>query len=164
MDENQYAIDISMVPRGGNRRRKSMEPRALTALDGNNLNSIPQSKAVQLQTPPDTDICDTEQPLEHTYNDYEPLQTPVRQLGGYADLDFDMSPTTPYFLKPEQLVQRTCPPKQAKQPIVFPLHSKLAVEKEESVRQRLMLARRKTMQFAPKIGSPLIRATSSNFE
>src|SRR5512140_191237 len=34
LDEAPYYIDISMVPRGGARRRKSMEPRAIANLNG----------------------------------------------------------------------------------------------------------------------------------
>lgn len=34
LDESAYAVDISILPRGGSRRRKSMEPRALLNING----------------------------------------------------------------------------------------------------------------------------------
>ena len=34
LDEAQYMVDTSLLPRGGSRRRKSMEPRALVNLNG----------------------------------------------------------------------------------------------------------------------------------
>ncbi|KAF7505636.1 hypothetical protein GJ744_000571 [Endocarpon pusillum] len=34
LDESAYAVDISILPRGGSRRRKSMEPRALLNMNG----------------------------------------------------------------------------------------------------------------------------------
>jgi hypothetical protein len=34
LDEAPYAVDISLLPRGGSRRRKSMEPRALLNMNG----------------------------------------------------------------------------------------------------------------------------------
>jgi len=71
---------------------------------------------------------------------------------------------TPYFLRKEELVQRTCPPKQ----------NSIALEIEGAIdgldimnagstgsggvlMQRLLLARRKSLQWAPKVGSPLAR-------
>ena len=68
------------------------------------------------------------------------------------------SPTTPYYLsKGAELVQQTCPPKQTRQ-LLFPLTGKIEDQPDESVRQRLLLARRKSLQWAPKVGSPLGRA------
>ncbi|KAL1959677.1 hypothetical protein VTO42DRAFT_1263 [Malbranchea cinnamomea] len=34
LDEADYAVDLSMIPRGGQKRRKSMEPRALSNVNG----------------------------------------------------------------------------------------------------------------------------------
>jgi hypothetical protein len=39
LDESAYAVDTSILPRGGSRRRKSMEPRALLNMNGNLSNS-----------------------------------------------------------------------------------------------------------------------------
>ena len=70
------------------------------------------------------------------------------------------SPTTPYYLsKGAELLQQTCPPKQNMQPL-FPLSGRIEDQPDETVRQRLILARRKSLQWAPKVGSPLGRAVS----
>ena len=68
------------------------------------------------------------------------------------------SPTTPYYLsKGAELVQQTCPPKQTMQSL-FPLSGRIEDQPDEVVRQRLIMARRKSLQWAPKVGSPLGRA------
>ena len=65
------------------------------------------------------------------------------------------SPTTPYYMSQgAKLIQQTCPPKQTGQAL-FPVSGEIEEQPDESVRQRLMLARRKSLQFAPKVGSPL---------
>lgn len=77
------------------------------------------------------------------------------------DFDGDMSilsPTTPYYLsKGAQLVQQTCPPKQTGQ-LLFPLSGRIEDCPDEVVRRRLAVARRKSLQWAPKVQSPLGRA------
>ena len=68
------------------------------------------------------------------------------------------SPTTPYYLsKGAELVQQTCPPRQTMHSL-FPMSGRIEDQPDESVRQRLILARRKSLQWAPKVGSPLGRA------
>jgi len=85
------------------------------------------------------------------------------------------SPATPYFLHPQQLVQQTCPPKQTQMSFFTDAAAAHAnangsgddgsgggqrVEQKqigEGVRQRLLLARRKSLQFVPRVGSPLAR-------
>ena len=70
------------------------------------------------------------------------------------------SPTTPYYLsKGAQLMQQTCPAKQTGQSL-FPISGRIEDQPDESVRQRLIMARRKSLQWAPKVGSPLGRAVS----
>jgi hypothetical protein len=68
---------------------------------------------------------------------------------------------TPYFLHKEQLVQQTAPVKryfeeedeeQGDRGVGW-----LSEKKDESVMMRLMAARRKSLQWAPKVGSPLAR-------
>lgn len=46
MDERaeEYAVDVSEIPRGGKRRRKSMEPETLKKLDGNVVAATPKRK------------------------------------------------------------------------------------------------------------------------
>ena len=56
------------------------------------------------------------------------------------------------------LMSRTCPPKHAG-PRFFGLgEGVLSREKDERVLMRLMAARRKSLQFAPKVASPLSKA------
>ena len=69
------------------------------------------------------------------------------------------SPATPYFLHPQQLVQHTCPPKQSQQ-LFFPVSGRIQDEPSESLRQRLTMARRKSLQWAPRTSSPLARTHS----
>ncbi len=55
----------------------------------------------------------------------------------------------------EELLQRTCPPVNASSVHQALGEGILAREKDESVLQRLMAARRRSLQYAPKVGSPL---------
>lgn len=73
----------------------------------------------------------------------------------------DDTPTgqTPYFLHKEQLLQQTAPLANGR---FFEDEGRmgggfLSEKKDESVMMRLMAARRKSLQFAPKVGSPLAR-------
>lgn len=74
----------------------------------------------------------------------------------------NVTPETPsvdeetVFLTGEELIMRTCPPKPAGG-IAMIGDGLLAREKDEGVLQRLMAARRKSLQFAPKVGSPLAK-------
>lgn len=65
---------------------------------------------------------------------------------------------TPYFLHDEQLVQQTAPVRKF---VDGPQMGAglLAEQKDESVMMRLMAARRKSLQWAPKVGSPLARGS-----
>lgn len=55
LDETPYYIDTSLIPRGGHRRRKSMEPKALANLNGTLVpNSAARSAARESQTAPFT--------------------------------------------------------------------------------------------------------------
>ena len=74
--------------------------------------------------------------------------------------DSPLSPNTPYYLsKGAQLVQQTCPPKQ-RQELLFPISGNIDDQPDEVVRQRLLVARRKSLQWVPKVSSPLGRAVS----
>lgn len=61
------------------------------------------------------------------------------------------SPGTPYYLHPSELVQKTCPPKQSQAPMFEMLGT------PTPFKQRLMAAKRRSAEFAPKVGSPLKR-------
>ena len=88
------------------------------------------------------------------------LATPTFQDMTCAFEDSPLSPTTPYYLcKGAQLVQQTCPPKQT-QELLFPVSGRIDDQPDEGVRQRLLVARRKSLQWVPKVSSPLGRAVS----
>lgn len=85
--------------------------------------------------------------------------TPTPNVTNFDDDDGNNwgSPTTPYYLsKGAQLIQQTCPPKQTGE-LLFPASGRIEDQPDEVVRQRLILARRKSLQWAPKVGSPLGR-------
>ena len=86
--------------------------------------------------------------------------TPTIQERSEACGESPLSPTTPYYLsKGAKLVQQTCPPKQT-QELLFPVTGRIDDHPDEGVRQRLLMARRKSLQWVPKISSPLGRAVS----
>lgn len=65
------------------------------------------------------------------------------------------SPTTPYFLHdPAKIQQQTCPPKQDGRSF-FPVTGRIEDESDEPLKKKLLWARRRTLQFAPQVGSPL---------
>lgn len=72
--------------------------------------------------------------------------------------DFDaigMSPATPYFLSNgAKLIQQTCPSKQTRQGLFDSLPS---LDSDASFRAKLEAARRKSLFYQPKVGSPLGR-------
>lgn len=98
----------------------------------------------------------------------EALSSMYTDTGLYGNGDETPGGQTPYFLHKEQLVQKTAP---AGRRYVDRETGEgegggkemgmgwgvLADQKDESVMARLMAARRKSLQFAPKIGSPLAR-------
>lgn len=65
---------------------------------------------------------------------------------------------TPYFFKKEQLIQKTCPPKQSAGSIDdVDMSNSIECNSSGVLMQRLLLARRKSLQWAPKVGSPLAK-------
>ena len=86
--------------------------------------------------------------------------TPAMEGSENASGESPVSPTTPYYLrKGAQLVQQTCPPKQT-QELLFPVSGRIEDQPDEKMRQRLLTARRKSLQWVPKVSSPLGRAVS----
>ncbi|MCJ1287442.1 hypothetical protein MMC26_006793 [Xylographa opegraphella] len=166
LDELDYAVDTSIVPRGGQRRRKSMEPKMLANINGSVMPSeIPARVSFDLS--PTKEFLNLSSPVSRRDSiaacSSEP-QTPKMAENIYEGYDDGASswdsPATPYYLnKGAELVQQTCPPKRTLQPL-FPLSGRIEDQPDESVRQRLLLARRKSLQWAPKVGSPLGRAVS----
>ncbi|KAG6041809.1 hypothetical protein E4U41_001553 [Claviceps citrina] len=175
LDEAPYRLDTSVIPRGGARRRKSMEPKAIANMNGTIVPSINK----------------TPEPLGTLKNRREStlwMHTPLKQGGGddddEEDLDWSCALLTPVPKTPapeavakyvselpvtpmsgedsdlnsptkQSLLMRTCPPKDGRYHDLE--HGILSQDKDEQVVMRLMAARRKSLQFAPKIGSPLAR-------
>lgn len=180
LDESNYAVDTTLIPRGGHNRRKSMEPRALSNFNGNIFPAGTPYQNPSISSPTKEFLTfDTPASRRDTFIINRPSdpQTPIQAIVpgnratdshddlGDAEAD-DLthcwdSPTTPYYLsRGAQLVQQTCPPKQQTQQRFFPLSGRIEDQPDAVLRQRLMAARRKSLQFVPKVGSPLGRAVS----
>ncbi|KAK7748354.1 hypothetical protein SLS62_008722 [Diatrype stigma] len=106
---------------------------------------------------------------QHNWGDGDSMLTPVPKTPApeaIAQYAMDLPPETPapaemdYEEDPlvdgDQLLARTCPPKQARYADLG--EGLLNRDKDQSVLMRLMAARRKSLQFAPKIASPLSKA------
>ncbi len=165
LDEVPYAVDTSMVPRGGHRRRKSMEPRMLANVNGNLIPAETPARATAAEMSPTKEFLTFSSPVSRRESLMIEPQAPTTPLANtVAAEDGDESswgsPTTPYYLsKGAQLVQQTCPPKQTQQ-LLFPLSGRIEEQQDEKVRQRLLMARRKSLQWASKVQSPLGRTVS----
>ncbi|KAI4226666.1 MAG: hypothetical protein L6R36_002979 [Xanthoria steineri] len=169
LDEVDYAVDTSIIPRGGSRRRKSMEPRALANLNGSLVPAETPSKAPAAEISPTKEFMTFDTPMSRRETFEIPQQIPSTPVAdgamttdGAADEDFNspLSPTTPYYLsKGAKLVQQTCPPKQS-QELFFPLSGRIEDQPDAVLRQRLLVARRKSLQWASKVQSPLGRTVS----
>ncbi len=217
MEESPYYIDTALVPRGGARRRKSMEPQALANLNGL-LVSTPakqtgtsSSFARECRSAPSTPMNRRDSTLwvrtpedEKTSRGYDEdgaegradgeedvdadgdpdwgmtaLLTPVPKTPApeaIAQYAANIIPSTPYgsdagggYYDDEDtvssmqfgqgdLVMRTCPPKPRAASYAELGTGILSREKDEGVLMRLMAARRKSLQFAPKVASPLSKA------
>lgn len=188
------------MPRGGGRRRKSMEPRALANMNGTLVSSLTPNRTASgsLISPtkeflniPDTPLTgkkgrresvqwvrspasSTSSPNDQDKDEDEdditflsPLpKTPAPEtISAYAEdgLYGDETPggQTPYFLHREQLLQQTAPVRKFVDSEQLGGKSGaldfLTQKRDESVMMRLMAARRKSLQWAPKVGSPLAR-------
>ncbi|KAL7620715.1 hypothetical protein AAE478_009712 [Parahypoxylon ruwenzoriense] len=185
VDEAPYYIDTSLVPRGGRNRRKSMEPKALTNLNGTlvtpmkntggparDCQTIPNNHVSRrdstawMRTPSDHDEGE-DAAGEHDWDKEISMLTPVPKTPApeaVAKFAMDVTPDTRMgeddddesSLEREQLLMRTCPPKKS-------AYTDLGQgvpqqEKNQGILMRLMAARRKSLQFAPKIASPLSKA------
>ncbi|KND91294.1 hypothetical protein TOPH_04152 [Tolypocladium ophioglossoides CBS 100239] len=174
LDEAPYYIDTAHVPRGGARRRKSMEPKALANLNGTIVSSSAKGSrtpntpmkrrdsTMWMHTPSDQDEEEGDEELEWSCVLLTPVpKTPAPDaIARYAaelpetpsGADYDDTDSSP---TKQALMMRTCPPKA--NPYCDMGAGILSREKDEQVLRRLMAARRKSLQFAPKIGSPLSR-------
>ena len=188
------------MPRGGARRRKSMEPRAVAAMNGMLVPS-PRRSSRGSQAAPSAPTTHSRRAStlwvrspDKSLDDY-----PDHEDGVGSDDDDDNKnqlpewsalPPVPKTPAPEaiarfaanvspgsmspssvdsedpltrdddeadrrEMLLRTCPPKRTA--FVELGEGILSKEKDERVLMRLMAARRKSLQFAPKVGSPLAR-------
>ncbi|KAJ5694638.1 hypothetical protein N7536_005050 [Penicillium majusculum] len=178
LDETPYAVDSSIIPRGGAKRRKSMEPRALSNVNGT-LVRISESPAPSAGgrrsgvnpgavegfrkiTPPTHQSMPSTPPQQSSADSY---QFPATPGYNFANLDaIGMSPATPGFLgNRSKLVQQSCPPKQSNRGL-FPSAKPASItldegQDEESRRQRrfrMEAARRKSLVYKPAVASPLV--------
>ena len=184
LEEADYATDTSLIPRGGHRRRKSMEPTMLSNINGNLVHAktpvkpssdlSPTKEFLNLSSPSSVqDSPPSRQGSPSSRQNSPPSrrdsfgfpsnhpETPRVREQFYQDGDSSWgSPGTPYYLsRGAELVQQTCPPRQTFSSL-FPISGRIEDQPDENVRQRLLLARRKSLQWAPKVGSPLGRAVS----
>ena len=179
LDETPYTVDCSIIPRGGAKRRKSMEPRALSNVNGTlvrttepstpsasgrrygaNLGAVETFRKI---TPP-TPVQVPSTPEQSSNDRYRVPQTPGYN---FANLDaIGMSPATPYLMSSRaQLVQQSCPPKQSHQGLFSankPSSRRGLFDADDDdergkQRARMEAARRKTNLFKPSAGSPLGR-------
>ncbi|KAI2769032.1 hypothetical protein F4815DRAFT_489787 [Daldinia loculata] len=183
VDEAPYYIDTSLVPRGGRNRRKSMEPKALANLNGTlvtpmksitrqpqECQTVPNNhvsrrdSTVWMRTPSDHDE-DEDAPGDHDWDSELGMLTPVPKTPApetVARFAMDISPDSPEaendedLEEREQLLMRTCPPKKSMYAGLG--EGFIKKEKDQGILMRLMAARRKSLQFAPKIASPLSKA------
>lgn len=177
LDEAHYAVDSSIIPRGGAKRRKSMEPRALSNVNGTLIKTDPSASSSSSAanrrrsgiTPPiSQDSPQTPETTTRRYdvnrNDQAYCQTPKTPGYRFNMEDYvGMSPATPFYLSRAKLVQQSCPPKQTRQGL-FPTlasSSKRGEEDEEvensrKLRLKLEAARRKSLAYKPRKGSPLV--------
>ncbi|KAK6818815.1 hypothetical protein PG987_016268 [Apiospora arundinis] len=185
VDEAPYYIDTSLVPRGGQRRRKSMEPKALANQNGTLVTPMKQTAAPRdcqtvpnnhvsrrdstawMRTPSDRDEDEEMDAVGEDDWDAIGMLTPVPKTPApetIARYAMDVTPETPAAQSyaeddsPEKkdMLMRTAPPKPSLYAELG--HGLLGREKDQGVMMRLMAARRKSLQFAPKIASPLSKA------
>lgn len=180
-----------MVPRGGHRRRKSMEPRALAKLNASLAPSTPgpTRPARKTMSPVKSTLFVLETPFTskaHRRDSVQWVRSPASSAGDQSTEDETLvlspvpatpapeaisaygedgiygeetpSAQTPYFLHKEQLVQKTAPPGKRYFDGEGGNGGFLTEKKDESVMMRLMAARRKSLQWAPRVGSPLARS------
>jgi hypothetical protein len=202
VDEKAYEVDTSAVPRGGGRRRKSMEPRMLSldamvntpvksqtqeqpattktarksfgrresaqwvrsprsSLGSSNTSDISNPEEEYKTPKADQRRIDLDGDIEMVDWDMAELSplpvTPApEQIHEFAEHVLDGVEETPFVPQEQKLVTMTVPTKRVEE---RPEALKVPVEGQssEAFMARLMAARRKSLQWAPKVGSPLAR-------
>lgn len=211
MDEAHYYVDNTIIPRGGAKRRKSMQPRALANVNGSLTSSTSSSSSLsssighnsstssnrRSQLPTDwedtvedfrrispsssTNDINGSVPKTPTSLKMQPNNSETTENNNENDdseynfnFNFDfsaMSPATPGFLSQNtRLVQQTCPPKQTNQGLFssilsstgrnndnrsIPDNDLYSLSSGANLRAKLEAARRKSLAFKPRFGSPL---------
>lgn len=169
LDETPYYIEAEPVSRGGGRRRQTIGASTLAGMNG----MLAPSPSRDARTAPNTPmnrrdstvwIKTPSDQLEENEEDWQTL-TPVPMtpapdaLARYAA---NVTPETPTVAlgdleSPTMILgMQTCPPKANGYSDLG--QGLLERKKDEGVMMRLMAARRKSLQFAPKVGSPLSKA------
>ncbi|OGM43495.1 hypothetical protein ABOM_008063 [Aspergillus bombycis] len=168
LDEAHYAVDSSIIPRGGAKRRKSMEPRALSNVNGTLVKvdagsrrsgvgaaDFTRTTTSSARDAPSTPKRSKRSEAGHPGIDPRYFQTPKTPAFTFNMDSVGMSPATPFFLSQRsKLVQQTCPPKQLRQGLFS--NPGPSEEHSQKLRVKLEAARRKSLAFKPKIGSPLV--------
>ncbi|KAH7027694.1 uncharacterized protein B0I36DRAFT_364865 [Microdochium trichocladiopsis] len=184
VDESTHYIDTSLIPRGGRNRRKSMEPKALANVNGALVTPMKNNAAAprECMTAPSNQMnrresslwmrspsdMDEDEDAPGEADDWRPdvssILTPVPKTPApeaVARYAMDVTPGSSSAdddssIGREPLHMQTCPPKQS---TMYSMGANiLGHRKDETVMMRLMAARRKSLQFAPKVASPLSKA------
>ncbi|GAB1736011.1 hypothetical protein NU219Hw_g6065t1 [Hortaea werneckii] len=117
--DEAYAVDIADVPRGGKRRRKSMEPTSLVNVQGNvvrdrkrSFGRAPFGRSSMGRSPIKYDSPEKRSPPDSTSTagdstpGYEKENTP--EVNDFED-DMDEPATPAYLAAPDKLIQQTAP-------------------------------------------------------
>jgi len=126
-DDDAYAVDVTDVPRGGNRRRKSMEPSALINVGGNIVRDRKSSGRQSIGR----SAMKLDSSEKKSENDVE--FTPVAKWTGVPDdddfEDDESEISTPdYLAAPDKLIQMTAPANRVR---------KLDLQKDASKNRRM---------------------------
>lgn len=175
LDESPYTVDSTIIPRGGAKRRKSMQPRALSNVNGTltststSRRSIADSESVETfmrLSPPTPSRNDPGTPLRdlsQNNNDSDAYNQTPRTPGSSFNFDFNfnfdsigMSPATPFYLQKSNIVQQSCPPKQTQQGLFSNSPSAEHGMSSQRLRFKLEAARRKSHAYKPRLRSPLV--------
>ncbi|KAI0198301.1 hypothetical protein F4808DRAFT_452082 [Astrocystis sublimbata] len=181
LNEKDYRVDPEHIPRGGHNRRKSMEPKAIANKNGTLVTPMRNNSgfAREPQTVPNNYMSrrdstiwerspsnpdeDEDAPSEPSEMDWEatnaPILTPVPQTPApesVANFAMNITPGSPtpssFASTPGNKLMQTCPPKTTG---LLANMGPSFDRNRDPLSMRLMQARRKSMQFAPKIASPL---------
>lgn len=177
VEEGPYQVNTDVIPHGRSRRRKTMEPKALANVNGTLVSSSGQQRSAP-STPVNRRASSiwTRTPPEHTDGDDDDeldwghgVLTPLPATPATVAVARYVAAITPGGLSEDgeddhddnngadegRRIMMTCPARKVEGGIREEIFSG---ERDGSVMMRLMAARRKSLQFAPKVGSPLAKA------